>query len=366
LDGSPAGIYISAGNNSRVLIFFQEGGMCGGASLSDTLEDCYQRAGTDYGSSLKYPPTKNLDKWGVLSELEETNPLFFNWTKVWVPYCDGGLHQGTRNREISYKDKSLYFRGTNNTLETLRYLNESVKFFSAETIVVTGVSAGGAATFLWSNYIYEQSLRKNVISIPDSGVFINEFVNPFTGRKEMIESSLAIKKLINTEIGIPLTECQRDYPDLSECFSAGHLPKYLKNPFFLVESQYDLYDVRVALGLNCTPAVNPSTMDSCNDSEIAAIESYRKATLQVFQNFTSQRQDVGIWAPSCIQHGFIDVGAYNNDAYRVPTVTGLTIVDAIRNFLANPVSNGNINIDAVAWPNNFRCSGHSFNLLRTK
>ena len=36
VDGSPAGVYVSEGDNSKVLIFFQEGGMCGGKSLSDT------------------------------------------------------------------------------------------------------------------------------------------------------------------------------------------------------------------------------------------------------------------------------------------------------------------------------------------
>jgi hypothetical protein len=357
VDGSPAGVYVSEGDNSKVLIFFQEGGMCGGKSLSDTLANCYERAGTDWGSSLNYPPTKNLDKWGILSEQPDVNPIFANWTKAWVPYCDGSLHQGTRNHSISYKDKFLYFRGVNNTLETLRYLNETVQFFAADTIVVTGVSAGASATFLWSNYIYDQSLNKNVLSIPDSGVFINEFVNPFSGKKEMIENSQAMKKLINTEIGIPIPECQKDYPDLAECFSAGHLPKYLKNPFLLLESQYDLYDIGVALGLNCTPNVHPSTMDVCNDSEVAAIESYRQATLEVFNNFTSQRTDVGIWAPSCIQHGFIDEDAYSSDTYKVPSDSGPSIIDAITNFLANPVSDGNINIDSVAWPGNGGCSG---------
>lgn len=172
--------------------------MCGGKTLSDTLANCYDRAGTNLGSSLNYTATKNMDSWGMLSEQADINPLFAEWTKVWVPYCDGSLHQGTRNRSISYKDKFLYFRGVNNTLETLRYLNESFGFFSADRIVVTGVSAGATATFIWSNYIYDQSVKKNVVSIPDSGIFINEFVNPFTSQKEMIENSVAIKKIINT------------------------------------------------------------------------------------------------------------------------------------------------------------------------
>jgi hypothetical protein len=90
--------------------------MCSGKSLSDTLEDCYKRAGTAFGSSSNYSETRNLDNKGILSEQADVNPLFFDWTKVFIPYCDGGLHQGTRNHSISYKDKFLFFRGANNTL----------------------------------------------------------------------------------------------------------------------------------------------------------------------------------------------------------------------------------------------------------
>lgn len=106
-------------------------------------------------------------------------------------------------------------------------------------------------------------------------------------------------------------------------------------------------------------------MDACNDSEVAAIESYRLATLEVFRNFTSQRQDVGIWSPACIQHGFIDEDAYSSDNYKVPTETGPTIIDAIGNFLANPVSEGNINIDEKAWPANTGCSGEPSRIRRS-
>lgn len=99
---------------------------------------------------------------------------------------------------------------------------------------MTGVSAGGEATFSWSNYVYDNSVNKNVVSIPDSGIFVNQFVDPFTGKTPMIDNGTALRKLVNTEIGIPLAECQKDYPGLAECFSAGVIPQYLKNPFFII------------------------------------------------------------------------------------------------------------------------------------
>lgn len=46
-------------------------------------------------------------------------------------------------------------------------------FQTADQIVITGSSAGGIATYLWTNYV--QTLVKNassVLSIPDSGIFL--------------------------------------------------------------------------------------------------------------------------------------------------------------------------------------------------
>lgn len=58
LDGSPAALYIQLGTNlnkNKFLIMMSGGGVCSGITLTDTLEDCYQRSLTDYGSSKGYP-----------------------------------------------------------------------------------------------------------------------------------------------------------------------------------------------------------------------------------------------------------------------------------------------------------------------
>ena len=50
-------------------------------------------------------PTANLDLGGVLSTQQHLNPVFYDWTKIFVVYCDGSEHTGTRLDPISYKDK---------------------------------------------------------------------------------------------------------------------------------------------------------------------------------------------------------------------------------------------------------------------
>jgi len=112
-----------------------------------------------------------------------------------IPYCDGTFHEGTRKAGIDYKNTTLYFRGSNNTLTHFDYLNKTYGLFNANKIIISGVSAGGIATFIWANYLLEQSVNKNVYSIPDSGIFISSFVDNDT---DSIVSASLLLKLVNS------------------------------------------------------------------------------------------------------------------------------------------------------------------------
>lgn len=140
---------------------------------------------TRLGSSLNYSDVLN-HREGLLSNRKVRNPHFWNWTKVIIPYCDGSLHQGTRKSVIFYKNKTLYFRGTNNTLQHFSYLNQTYGLFNANKIIVSGFSAGGIASLIWSNYILDHSVSKNVYCVPDSGFFVGTFANPYTGRNDLL------------------------------------------------------------------------------------------------------------------------------------------------------------------------------------
>ena len=43
---------------------------------------------------------------------------------------------------------------------------------------MTGVSAGGMATYFWSNYLYENTKTSKVLAMPDSGFFITDYYSP--------------------------------------------------------------------------------------------------------------------------------------------------------------------------------------------
>lgn len=111
---------------------------------------------------------------GILA-LDSSENLYYNWTKVFINYCDGSLHQGDNASPIPYKDTKLYFRGSRIVRSHFKYLINKYKMDEASKIIITGGSAGAVASFLWGNYLL--SLVKNpsaVYNIPDSGIFINE------------------------------------------------------------------------------------------------------------------------------------------------------------------------------------------------
>jgi hypothetical protein len=87
---------------------------------------------------------------------------------VFLRYCDGTLFQGTRSKPISFRNKKLYFRGSNITKAILKSLNDTYGLWNeAEMIVVHGASSGATAAVLWCNYISDNA-RGDVRCIADS------------------------------------------------------------------------------------------------------------------------------------------------------------------------------------------------------
>ena len=84
---------------------------------------------------------------------------------------------------ISYKGRNLFFRGTRNTLEQFYYLNKTYDFYNKDTIVITGVSAGGMATYQWVQYLYEHTKTSKVYGMPDSGLFLTDYYSPIVQKQ---------------------------------------------------------------------------------------------------------------------------------------------------------------------------------------
>lgn len=70
LDGSPVVMYLHEGkgdNKNKFFIHFCGGGLCGEDTLDKTIQSCYDRSETIFGTSKEFPPFFDFDDFGVLS-----------------------------------------------------------------------------------------------------------------------------------------------------------------------------------------------------------------------------------------------------------------------------------------------------------
>lgn len=219
----------------------------------------------------------DLDAFGILSTLKAVNPTFWNWTIAFLPYCDGTFHQGTRKEPMNYKNKNLYFRGHNNTLQHFKYMDEKYGLYSAKKVVVTGESAGGIATYLWADHVYKNSKTKNVYSVPDSGLFLIDYLNPKTGSALFPPQLKTLFSIVNTEIDVPMDDCIKDIGDSYACMNFSNNVKYFQAPLFIIEAGYDEYSVNHIIGQKClTSGSNGAySLDKCDDASLREINFYR-------------------------------------------------------------------------------------------
>jgi hypothetical protein len=82
--------------------------------------------------------------------------------------------------------------------------------------------------------------EKQVFSIPESGLSLIDYINPFN-RKILQEYIINLFKLMNPSVGLAVSDCQIEFYDLIQCHNANRIAKYLKSPFFVVRSPYDLW-----------------------------------------------------------------------------------------------------------------------------
>ena len=171
------------------------------------MKNCYQRSLTGLGSSKNYPDNLTIVD-AILSQRS-----FKDFTKIYFKYCDGSGHQGTRSQPVPYKGTNLYFRGSNLTISKLNHLEQTLGLFSKSTeILVTGLSAGGLASFIWTDYIREKSASKNVYCAPDSGLFLDS-ANFHSKQHEYRNMFVNLFKFSNVEINPPVPDCVNAFPN---------------------------------------------------------------------------------------------------------------------------------------------------------
>ena len=149
------------GSENKVMIYFAGGGV---SINEETARD------DTYNTKMVFPDllantTMNM---GGLASATEDSP-FENWTMILFPYATGDFHSGTGEFHYTDKDgkeKILYHNGYVNYTAAMKQIMEKAGIEDADTVLVTGYSAGGWGAALLADDIYTnyfpQAANKNV------------------------------------------------------------------------------------------------------------------------------------------------------------------------------------------------------------
>lgn len=150
------------GSENKVMIYFAGGGV----SINEEMarDDTYntKMVWPDYLANV----TMNMG--GLASGVEGSS--FENWTLILFPYATGDFHAGTGEfhyTDTDGKEKILYHNGYNNYTLVMQEIMEKAGIENADTVLVTGYSAGGFATALLSDDVFTNyfpnAASKNVL-----------------------------------------------------------------------------------------------------------------------------------------------------------------------------------------------------------
>jgi len=123
MNGETAGFGINLNPDSPNVMIYLEGG---GACFNDLCDF----------SAFSIPFIPPID--GIFNRDNPGNPVK-DWSMIYVPYCSGDIHGGDKDTELGGKVR--HFHGYKNITT---YLQQWVPTFKdAETVLLTGISAGG-------------------------------------------------------------------------------------------------------------------------------------------------------------------------------------------------------------------------------
>lgn len=150
------------GSENKVMIYFAGGGV---SVNEETARD------DTYNTKLVKPDqlaNTTMNMGGLASDVEGSP--FENWSMILFPYATGDFHAGTGEFHYTDKDgkeKILYHNGYVNYTAAMEQIIEKAGIENADTVLVTGYSAGGFATALLADDVFTKYFpnaeNKNVL-----------------------------------------------------------------------------------------------------------------------------------------------------------------------------------------------------------
>ena len=302
-DGSRAVYYLAVQKPSKWILFLESGTYC------LTKAQCLSRFGNDYTNVLmtsKHMPDTIRGR-DLLSTARNENKLFYDNSRVLIPYCSSDAWLGTQTKASSLERNStvdqFVFSG--------KIIFQSVIFellkqglSQASQVVLVGSSAGAVGAFNQVQWLQDllssRNLHVSISVIIDGGWFIN-FQESITSK---VEEEFYIT-------GKPLSRACADstygYPcclSASCMLTRGYYPSNV--PTIFVFSMYDIYiigDVVTRLSKRVAVAENGAT------DLLTTIDSYGGAMNQSLFAVKPSSSNLSYFVPACFQHTFFSMSS---------------------------------------------------------
>ncbi|MCP4437431.1 MAG: hypothetical protein GY810_00505 [Aureispira sp.] len=169
--GTETGIGIRLNNSSnKILIYLEGGGGCFNKTTCTVNPSFYNKTSFDAIKGIELG-------MGIFKKSNDNNP-FKDWNCIYVPYCTGDVHSGTRtNVDIGWGIVRQQMVGHNNVSLVLAELVK--QFPDADEVFLTGSSAGGYGTLVNADQVIEAFPDAKVTIMDDSGpIIIDETAHP--------------------------------------------------------------------------------------------------------------------------------------------------------------------------------------------
>jgi hypothetical protein len=171
-DGSPTGFYVRYGSTNRLLVYLEGGGACTSPGFCDhnpaNLSQVFIAGGeTVLGSTFLLPGLQQPGTLGIFDMTNVANP-FKDWTQIYVPYCTGDVHFGTkRDAVVTGVAAKQQFVGYPNMQKFMARIVPT--FAGVERVVLAGASAGGFGAGLNYGVVQDTFGNVPVYVLDDSG-----------------------------------------------------------------------------------------------------------------------------------------------------------------------------------------------------
>jgi hypothetical protein len=319
LDGSPYIYYVAPGAETTKFVISQKGG---GWCYSDL--GCAERAETSLGSSnatfypssIDYSTFDGPDKYMILHANSTYNPQAWNWTRVYLPYLDGGSQVGDLDAPVVVplgggKTRTIFYRGKRIHDATVSALLAHEGLSSATDVIIHGGSAGGLATYLHTDdWAARLPRTAKIVAVPDSGFFLN--YNATEGHGFAANMRWVATRMNGTG-GLPAACVAANVADPALCIFAEVVARTLKTPVFAQQSTYDTYQIAAILD-------EPLTNSSAINAYGAMLDTRLRAAL------IEPHADAAVFLDSCAHH----VGAWDEII-----IDGMLVHEALQAFYAS-------------------------------